>query len=513
VRRRWLTFASLLIVFLTVIMVWSGLAVALEPVNLAVSKVTENSAVLVVKTDTSSNVTVEYGPAPGTYTNVQSSLGRVRHELPLNGLAASSYVYYRVTLSDTAGTASFSLPEKIFHTARNPGEPFSFAAGSDDHPVTDTAEATQVWRTIVAQMQGENLDLALLSGDSIWNLPSDSLDRTLTKYDGFFNPTRELTDSVPLYTAVGNHEFIDYPNGRTAYEQEHTLPVNNAADPQGYNEEYYSFDSGDTHFVCLCTEIPGQIGVITGNQKSWLAQDLAASDKTWKVVFLHRPLFSVYVYDDPWHDPGNSAGQQNRAEIHGLFRQYGVDLVLQGHEHYYSHSVEDGIHYVTTGGSGVKLVGGGLYGPGTVFSANVHEHVKVDVTATSMRVTAIESSGATVETFTIIWPPSLNLSRHQVYWRSYHDYLIRNLAVDYALTNTGSDTSDIQLTQLTATRGVQNQTALPVGLGDLSHDDKLVFSTEYYVPHDVSFYKTRVYVTCHDVYGTLYEFPKATRSP
>ena len=61
-------------------------------------------------------------------------------------------------------------------------------------------------------------------------------------------------------------------------------------------------------------------------QRDWLEQELSASTARWKIVVLHHPLFSV-------------RGKNNliqRWMFNDLIEEYGVDLVLQGHEHAYA---------------------------------------------------------------------------------------------------------------------------------------------------------------------------------
>src|SRR5659263_669053 len=239
-----------ILIFVTALMLAvAGPALGVTTRNVAVSKVTGTSAVLVVKSDVTSNVTVEYGQVPGINTAMAAGYGAARHELSLVGLSASSTVYYRVTITDAAApSTSVTLPEKSFHTARAPGESFSFAVAGDNRPASDT----------VVQMAAENVDLALDVGDIIYRTGSDTLAQNVAKYEGLFALTKQLTYSTPYYVAAGNHERLNYANSKAGYDQEFTFPVNNGADAATYGEHYYSFNNGDTHFIALSTEIPGQ---------------------------------------------------------------------------------------------------------------------------------------------------------------------------------------------------------------------------------------------------------------
>jgi len=483
-------------------------AFGVQPKNIAVSKVTPSSAVLVVKADVSADVRVDYGSSSGVYTVSKTSLGLTRHEVLLDVPVPSSTIYYSVTITDSANPAvSVTVPEKSFHTARFAGQPFSFGAAGDNRPWSNTTVQPAVWGTIVGQMAAENPDLALNVGDIIYGTPTDTSTQNIAKYDGYFSITSTLSASVPVYQAIGNHEYIGTASNRAGYEQEFTLPENNGADAGTYGEEYYSFDNGDTHFVSLCTELPGQEGLVTGNQKLWLQQDLAVNTKPWTVVFMHRPLFAGVHTTDPWMNTANTVGQQNKADMHALFRQYGVDIVFEGHEHFYHHHVEDGIQYIITGGGGAPLMTPPVSAPGDIFGWSGYEHVKVDETAASLKVSAIDSTGITRESFSL-GTPTLRLSQLRTYWASYAEYLSRNLSVDYALVNNGAgDATGLQVVYLTANNSVLPITATPVSLGDLAAGASVTATIKYQVPVDVSIFRTTTVVSCGDLAGNFYSYP------
>ena len=62
-------------------------------------------------------------------------------------------------------------------------------------------------------------------------------------------------------------------------------------------------------------------------QRSWLKKQLEESKARWKVVVLHHPLYSIR---------GKNNNLIQRWMFDDLIRDYGVDLVLQGHEHAYA---------------------------------------------------------------------------------------------------------------------------------------------------------------------------------
>jgi hypothetical protein len=96
----------------------------------------------------------------------------------------------------------------------------------------------------------------------------------------------------------------------------------------GLIEQYYSFNYQNIHFLALSTEIPFNV---TSAQYKFVNNDLskAASDPNidWIVVYFHRQMYTI--------PSDNRADRTLRSTYHPLFEQYGVDLVLQAHNHNY----------------------------------------------------------------------------------------------------------------------------------------------------------------------------------
>jgi acid phosphatase type 7 len=65
------------------------------------------------------------------------------------------------------------------------------------------------------------------------------------------------------------------------------------------------------------------------------------------IPFFHKAIFSV----------GDRHGSDMKLQpvLHPLFKQHGVRLVFQGHDHLYYRTTRDGIVYVVTGGGGAPL--------------------------------------------------------------------------------------------------------------------------------------------------------------
>ncbi|HZI02506.1 MAG TPA: metallophosphoesterase, partial [Archangium sp.] len=140
-------------------------------------------------------------------------------------------------------------------------------------------------------------------------------------------------------------------------------------------------------------------------QRKWLAQDLAASDAPWKVVFLHYP---------PWSSGDHGSQLMIRREFSPLFEKHGVDLVLTGHDHHYERSYPmkgDGVGpsgernptYLVVGGGGAKLRPFETGKPSWTAVRNDQEHGYLDVKVEEGTLTAqvLTPSGQMIDSFTL----------------------------------------------------------------------------------------------------------------
>src|SRR5262249_23361008 len=98
-----------------------------------------------------------------------------------------------------------------------------------------------------------------------------------------------------------------------------------AFDDWSANDDVVYQDGGDSYVR----------GYSKGAQKAWLERELAAAhqdhDVDWIVVCMHQAAISTA-------DKFNGADLGIRQEWVPLFDQYGVDLVVCGHEHHYERS-------------------------------------------------------------------------------------------------------------------------------------------------------------------------------
>jgi len=140
---------------------------------------------------------------------------------------------------------------------------------------------------------------------------------------GWFEMT-EFLGKDRIRIAVGNHD-VDHQN---EYQTYYNLP-----------KEFYSFDFGNVHFIILATD--SNIW-IAGEQFQFLSTDLQSTANNsaidWIIVGLHKPIYSDGM-NILIRDSKNIIDLEHmiywRTIVQPLFDNYGVDLVLQGHNQFY----------------------------------------------------------------------------------------------------------------------------------------------------------------------------------
>ena len=237
----------------------------------------------------------------------------------------------------------------------------------------DTRTGDDAHRQVVSSILSLTPTLVLHMGDFVAN-GNDS-----AQWTTFYSIEHDLQSQIPFYGVLGNHEggnpccyfnHFDWPN----------------------NKRWYSFDYGNVHFVAL--EIDGYADYASGSpQVQWLKNDLAHTSQQWKVVFFHIPPYSS------GSEHGSDLGV--RAVMEPLFRQYGVDLVFNGHDHDYERSMANGITYIVTGGGGAPLYAKGQPDPASVYFTSTYHSVQVNVTGMTLTVAGVRPDGVRFDEFTL----------------------------------------------------------------------------------------------------------------
>jgi predicted phosphodiesterase len=140
----------------------------------------------------------------------------------------------------------------------------------------------------------------------------------------FETPYKPLLDAgVQFYASLGNHDDTN--------ERFYKFFNMNG-------QQYYTFKKGNVRFFALDSNY------MDPEQLNWLAKELKGSNSPWKICFFHHPLYSS----------GKQHGSDAdlRRFLEPLFLEYGVKVVLAGHEHFYERlKPQKGIYYFISGGS------------------------------------------------------------------------------------------------------------------------------------------------------------------
>ncbi|MFD0713875.1 purple acid phosphatase family protein [Paenibacillus sp. GCM10027626] len=254
------------------------------------------------------------------------------HKAEAAGLEAGASYLYRVGNGSAEGWSELAA----FTTEQDGLDAFTFIDVADSQGITE--QDFELWRNTLEQAFKRFPESAFLihNGD-LTEYPEDD-----AAWNHLLNKARPWTASVPFMPVTGNHDQVD--KKADAFVSHFNLPDNGASSTIPGTS--YTFNYGPVHFVMLNTEAKIK------EQVDWLEEDLAANRQPWTIVSIHRPAYG-----------GN---QDKKVVKHWvpLFDKYGVDLVLQGHNHEYSRSyplkdekiVETGgTVYATVNASGQKF--------------------------------------------------------------------------------------------------------------------------------------------------------------
>jgi len=184
------------------------------------------------------------------------------------------------------------------------------------------------------------VDLILTTGDNNYPIGAPfTIDENIGQYfHGYIFPYQgeygEGADQNRFFPSMGNHDWM-WLDGQP-YLDYFELPG---------NERYYAFSWDFIDFFILSSDWAEPDGITPGSiQGQWLHAELAASTAAWQVVVFHHA-----PYSSGYHGPTD--------HMQWPFAEWGVDVVLSGHDHHYERLEVDGLLYLVQG-----LSGGAIYG-------------------------------------------------------------------------------------------------------------------------------------------------------
>jgi len=307
----------------------------------------------------------------------------VFHRVAVAGLeTGGNYFYQAVTIGENGDT--LKGPVTPLNIPDYKKMPVSFAV------IGDTQNSPDIWGKLSKLIYQERPSFIVHVGDLVQYGPHKD-----DWVDEFFKPAKNLLRFYPLYPAIGNHDN-HHPNFYRYFD----LPS---------PEWFYTVKKGDVLFIFADTNrdiLPGS------KQYQKLEKILASAHETWKIIVHHHP---VYVSEEGFY--GNTwvqksvHGDPNEIHLKKLYETYGVDLVLNGHAHFYERTwpvsanrinTENGVIYITTGGGNDEY---------SKFAANkswydartrvTNHFLYINIFENNLYGNAIDSSGNVFDTFSI----------------------------------------------------------------------------------------------------------------
>ena len=222
----------------------------------------------------------------------------------------------------------------------------------------------------------EHLDALLTTGDNVY--PSGDPDEFRSAW---VQPYGWVARSgLNVVASLGNHD-VRTDDGRPVMR---LLSIPN---------EWYHEVIGDADIFVLDANRPDD-----AQQLRWLREALARASGAWSIAVFHQPAYTCGEYR------GDARIQQRWVP---LFERFGVDLVLNGHDHNYQRfAAVKGVTYVVSGGGGNSNLYPleecpESYPERLVGNARAHHFLLVEGSSRRLSLRAITDGGRVIDAFTL----------------------------------------------------------------------------------------------------------------
>lgn len=205
-----------------------------------------------------------------------------------------------------------------FETSSDRPAPFSFLYFGD---VQDNikSDCSRVLRE--AYTHFPESDFMLFAGDLVSRSREDY-------WREFFYAGGWMFGMKPSLPTPGNHEYDKTDDGSRTFskhwQQVFTMPENGPG--VKFDSRVYYLDYQGVRFISVDSPAMGNNPDDGKLILDWLEETLADNPNPWTIVFTHYPVYSCSQGRD---------SETYRDAIKPVLEKYGVDLVLQGHDHTY----------------------------------------------------------------------------------------------------------------------------------------------------------------------------------
>ena len=208
-------------------------------------------------------------------------------------------------------------------------------------------------------------------------------------WDFALSDLEAVIPKVPLRPIMGNHDALF--GGQYLYKK-------------AFFPSSFQTDSGSPYFysikadaaTILVLDLPWGTEEYRGRQRSWFENALKTARPEKPIIVLSHSYFYASGYDDPdygkpWYDH-----YQDIPAIAPLLEQYGVDLVVSGHNHYQEFLEHKGVRYAIIGAMGGKSDPNPTYvSPASKWLASgKHGRLDADITSAGIVLSFRDETGA-----------------------------------------------------------------------------------------------------------------------
>jgi 3',5'-cyclic AMP phosphodiesterase CpdA len=327
---------------------------------------------------------LRYGRADGDFTEAIEHASPARHHIfVLEGLEAG--VEYRYEIRSGK---EHNSEVRTFRTLPKAPDNYRLIA------LGDVRTQPQIWHRVSEAIYQREKEALFIIGTGDYPADGQQYQQWI---DQFFAPGRNLLGHLPIWPAIGNHEKTRQAGDHPQDEKSHYFSLFELPG----NERWYRVDYRYT--TLLIIDSNSQMGP-ESEQYQWLLNELRSLRNRFTIVAFHHDPVSGGPHNKLQADgtPKEWPIDQGRRFLLPLFEMYGVDLVLNGHDHLYERSNKNGVYYVVTGGGGAPLYKiNTVENPYQQVTVAAYHYTTLDVSSESIKVTAIDIDGKIIDEFDI----------------------------------------------------------------------------------------------------------------
>lgn len=302
-----------------------------------------NSIINGTASEVTATPSVEDNPGNKNQPSVDAASGKNEYANKANvsGLIPSTKYIYRVG-DGTTWSSNYSF------TTGNPSNGFSFAAFGDPQigafdsnkhsslPHASLADDKSGWANTLKEVTKNPVDFLFSLGDQVNDY--SSLSNQQDQYKAFFNPdpVRNFFQSYPLAAFEGNHDHQMGTYYSFHYNQPNLSPLGQTSNSNvNNNDGDYWFTYGNVLFMVL----NANDALDAAAHDEFMQQAVAANPNVkWKVAAWHQSAYSEANHSDA--ESSDDPIMTIRKTWPKLMDKYGVDIVLQGHDHEYTRTFQ-----------------------------------------------------------------------------------------------------------------------------------------------------------------------------